>query len=165
MSEREKKQENTLPESLREGYAAFQDWRDAMARAGHPLPPGGVFILNRTTVTADALQILWAEVALELKIPATAIRVDAKIEDGQLKPVIELELPEDWVATTFKASGPKEQKLADEYVASVIKTAYERFHANLEDRIMALSVAHPELGPSDVIDAFTFSKDSGRHPA
>jgi hypothetical protein len=140
-----------VPAELREGWQAFCEWRNAMARAGTPLPPGGVFLLNRATVTADALQILWAELAIELRMPPEAIRVNAEVKDGRLRPVIEVDIPDTWAARTFPdVRGVNRRKFAEDFVQGVITRAYERFGANLEDRLKALAAPTP---PREVIDA------------
>ena len=41
---------NALPEGLRQGWINFNQWAAAREKAGSPLPPGGVFILDKFAV-------------------------------------------------------------------------------------------------------------------
>ena len=143
---------------LAEGYRSFVEWRQAMARAGQPLPPGGMFILNRVTVLADSISILWAEIVAMLGCDPTAVKVDPQqAEDGTIHPKVGVDLPDSWkagFAEAMKGRCDPDQldQIADQYVVGVVERAYARFKANLADRLVGLD-GRPDLQPENVIDA------------
>lgn len=164
-----------LPEELAEGYKAFAQWRDAMARAGKPLPPGGVFLINKVTVVGDALTMLWAEIVTTLKCPPQVVNVDIDQDLGGLHHRVLVGVPElppeqqteqykqvealweGWKAE-FKKNLPPTgigsrgvDKMIEAYISGVIGEADERFRKNLQDRLQGLE-PRADLLPKEIVD-------------
>jgi hypothetical protein len=149
---------NEIPESLREGHEAFTQWRDAMAKAGKPLPIGGVFLLNRMTILGDSLSILWSEIVATLRCPPECVKLEIDQDLGGLHHRIKVAVPDEWIKEFSKhvPSGGMVgtvglEKMIDAYIQSVIADADRRFRENLKDRLSGLE-PREDLLPKVIVD-------------
>lgn len=152
-----------LPEELRSGHKAFTEWKWAMARSGKPLPPGGVFLLNPTTILADSLQQLWLEVVATLACPPECVEIKVDRDLGGLHHRLEVKLPDGWIEDFAKRLPPARvsdaggmDKVVNTYVQAVIAEADRRFRENLQDRLAGLE-PRQDLLPQVIVDVL----DSG----
>lgn len=146
-----------IPEHLIEGHKAFTEWKEAMARAGEPLPPGGVFIMNRSTILKGCLIRFRVSVAAELKMPLECIVVDVQTNElGALIPHIDVNPPEDWLAQEYaKGQGAtaRMEEFARMYISGVLERYYDTFKSDAAERLEALQgPGRPDLDQTEVED-------------
>lgn len=145
-----------LPPSLREGYDTFIAWRDAMARAGQPLPPGGVFLLNKWTVLESELVRLRMEAAAALDIPVGNVHLRTETNEltKSLIPIIDIEPPPLLRRQIRLRSETMKQPFEDLlalHVRGTCENVYAGFRARLAERLAGLNNRRTEIA-QQVID-------------
>lgn len=139
---------NEIPQHLQEGHKAFTEWRDARTRAGIPLPPGAVFILNKQTVLKDALGRYRLAVAKRLLMPISCVKLDFDYDDaGRMRPITDVDPPDGWLKawTGKNEGGTRVEDFAREHIQRVIREEYLLLQANLPGRLQGLQVGRPDL--------------------
>lgn len=148
--------EELIAPHLKEGWQAYREWWVARYRSGNPLPPGGVFILNRRAVLIDELFRLHVETAHGLNVPFEAVKVDLEVDaQGRPVPKVDVRPPEGWGPDLPKRmileSGGNLQKLASEYVAGYLKVLYDKMQERIAVRVRSLSEIRHDVAHQEVI--------------
>jgi len=152
---------------LTEGYKAFREWTEAMARAGKPLPPGGVCLVTRRGIFVARLLDLRRVIADELHLPpdAVVVELDTHPLTRQLTPRIDVNLPDGYLPTSpvVVLEGKSAGDMAREHARGVIAEFYKRFVADVNDRLASMARSErPDLLPA-VEDLLDQEADSGGH--
>jgi hypothetical protein len=148
----------SVPQHLIDGWKAYAEWHDAMERAGEPLPPGGVFILNRNEIFADCMLEMKGFICESLQLPPDAVVIQVRINQlGQMEPTVDVNYPDGWVDDVYwkgkTPSGENAKKYVDAYVNSVITRFYEHYKQQAQIRIDALESSRREdLEPTETIN-------------
>jgi len=127
---------NALPEGLRQGWINFNQWAVAREKAGSPLPPGGVFILDKFAVLKDELLVLKHLISEKLNIKPESVDVDIETIDGNVLPKINVK---------------DVDEIDEKEVDSTLRECCDIFRAKLRDRLDNLS-GREELKPHDIED-------------
>lgn len=146
--------ESLLPGHLKEGWKTYQAWWLARYRSGNPLPPGGVFILNRRSILLDELFHLHVEAAHGLGVPFEAIIVRLDVDAaGRPVPQVDVYPPEGWMPDVPKRAimeaGPDRQQLANDYVAGYLNVAYRHLQERLAVRLKSLDRIREDVAPTE----------------
>ncbi len=147
--------EGILPDHLKDGWKCYRDWWIARYRAGDPLPPGGVFILNKRAILLDELFVLHVEAAAGLKVPFEAVKVDLDIDAmGRPVPKVDITPPDGWGPDLPKRvimEGGDRQKLAQDYVSGYLNVLYNKMRERLAIRVKSLTSTRPDVAPKEII--------------
>lgn len=134
---------------------ALEDWRAAMDRAGKPIPPGFVFLLQRDTVLAEESALLYLRLVRELRVPPECVTVGFDRDDERLIPRISVDPPHDWIREIPLANargGGSARELAAVYIRSTIEKQYKAFKDVLLHRTAGLMCTRPELEETDDVE-------------
>jgi hypothetical protein len=145
-----------LPDHLKEGWKCYRDWWMSRYRAGDPLPPGGVFIMNKRAVLLDELFRLHVEAAHGLGVAFEQVTVDLDIDAmGRPVPTVDVRPPPGWMPDLPKRvimeAGKDREQLANEYVSGYLQQLYKQLQERIAVRVRSLSANRPELQPQEVI--------------
>jgi len=148
-----------IPEHLQEGWKAYAEWAEAMARAGEPLPPGGVFVCNRNTVLKGCLIRLHVSICRELKMPPDCVKIDVERNDfGGIEPRVDVIPPPGWTRNVYfngkdLPPGKRVDEFINAYIVGVLERYYDEFRKDVEERLQGLErCARPDLDPSEIED-------------
>lgn len=139
-------------EQLNAGWRDYRQWFDARARAGRPLPPGGVFLLQREAVIRDEMTALFGRVVSTLRVPANCVRVQLRQgkDDGKLYPAIDVNPPDGWLQTIRFSNPPDGQtvrQMAQTYIRSVLTQEYAKVRDGVSRRCARIDDQRAELAP------------------
>jgi hypothetical protein len=125
--------DNKIPPQLEKGWKIFCDWRDARARGGDPLPPGGFFFLGPRDALLDELFLLRENLET-----ATGCEVDVDVEQkgDQIIPKV-----------TVKSEDPKHEE--------DVERLCEEFRARVNERLQAVNDVPAHLQVMHVKDLLT----------
>ena len=160
-------QQSQIPDHLLEGWQIYQMWRQAREAAGDPLPPGMVFILNRTTVLQDGLSTLKMRLCERLGLEPGFVTVDVEHNPvtGRIGPTIDVSPPVKWLSSWRPPPGtPPGQdvaELAQRYITAEIERAHEEFSADMMVRLQQLD-GRADLMPREVEDALLECEPASR---
>jgi hypothetical protein len=145
-----------LPDHLKEGWMCYRDWWVARYRSGDPLPPGGVFILNRRAILMDELFRLHVEAAHGLGVPFDNITVDLDVDAaGRPVPRVDVRPPPGWMPDVPKRvimAGGDCDKLKNEYVTGFLNMKYRHLQERLSKRLKSLVTTRDDVA-QEVIHA------------
>ncbi|MCU0912974.1 MAG: hypothetical protein MUC88_00250 [Planctomycetes bacterium] len=161
---------NESLDALTEGYRAYREWAEAMASAGFPLPPGGTCMITRRGVFLTRLLDLRLAIARELQLPVEAIKVELDTHPltQHLVPRIDVDFPPGYMAVPHPSiqdsAGKSPEQLGQEHAKAVIGTFYQRFLADVNDRIAAFARSErPDLDTQQWEDLLGQGRDIRGH--
>jgi len=102
------------------------------ADRGNPLPPGGVFFFNRSTVWLSTVQEMIAEIAKRLDVPVTAVGVNANPGSSEFE--ISLYLPNDYA---------RDKGMIKLHVDGNLRICKDRFVERMEHRMRCFGWDYP----------------------
>lgn len=147
---------NDWPEPLKKGYHAFIDWRDARDRAGDPLPPGGVFLLQRESIMQDEIGLLYSRIVADLEIPPKCVEIKMISQpSGRLIPEINVDPPKSWLKKfepPQPVAGDNIRAIAQTFIKSVLTMRFNQMRKAYDHRCAGLDYRRVQYDPAEVID-------------
>lgn len=153
-------QNNEIPEHLKQGWQALCDWQRARDAAKKPLPPGGEFLLNESSILSEEIGKFYRNLRVELDLPAECINIKFDQYGGKIYPDVRVNPPNRWYGKTqFKkpipgisAEGVKE--VAAVYIRSVIQAVWTACMNSHKHRVFFVHQIRPDLEPQVIEDLF-----------
>jgi hypothetical protein len=137
-----------LPPELRKNYAVYQQRRQALAKVGVPLAPGGVFMLGNEAVVSGAMAELHTALARLLALPVDHITL--RLEPG-LRVEADVTMPKDYtlpleiVGQNPVTTQAEVQTIYRQYMESTMQLLNEQFKRDLAARLDANETRRPDL--------------------
>ncbi len=140
-----------MPPELRQNYNIYQQRRAAYAKAGHPLPPGGSFILGNEAVVGGCMAELHSALARMLGLPPDHINLRlARGADG-FRVEADITMPKDYtlpmevVGQSPVTTQAEVREIYRQYMDSVVTLLNEQFRKDVALRSEANLRVNPDL--------------------
>lgn len=138
--------EDGVPVDLKKGWAIYEQRRQARAKVGAPLPPGGCLLLGREAVVGGAVAEAHMKLAAGLRINPKAIKLRLKKDGGgKVNLVADVDAPTDWVIPVARLGSQAPQDAARTYIQSVLMHINVWFRTEVLKRLEASELIRPEL--------------------